>query len=480
MGEKWRAVPLRTRLVVLFVVLLGLGLTIAGATTATLLRSYLLAQADQQIATTARNLDADTLWRLSTGGEADPRMPSDYFLRLRGESGAALDVAVSWTVQEFGRPNLPEEVAEHGEGYTVGSDQPGQRWRAVTYRVTTGPGSAPESGTLTVALPLTGVDRTIAKVTAAIVISGVAIIVAGALTSWVAVRRSLRPLREIEVTAGAIAAGDLSRRVPPGSPRTEVGSLAHSLNVMLAQIEHAFAVQSASERQMRRFVSDASHELRTPLATVRGYGELYRMGAIPEDELPAAMARVESEARRMGELVTDLLQLARLDEGRPIARERVELHALLEDALADLRALDPTRSAELIAQPGAGAGAVTGDENALRQVLANVLGNVVRYTPEGSPVELVLDRAGDRVVMEVRDHGPGIDPDRAEQVFERFYRLDDSRARNSGGSGLGLAIVAAIVAAHGGTARVLPTEGGGATVRVELPAAPEQPGEAGT
>lgn len=480
MGEKWQTVPLRTRLVVLFVVLLGLGLAVAGTTTATLLRSYLLAQVDQQIATTARSIDADTLWRLRTGVETDPRMPSDYFLRLRSEGGTALDVAVSWTVQQFGHPHLPDEPFEYGEGYTVGSDQPGQRWRAVTYRVSAGTETGAESGTLTVALPLTGADRTLTKVSVAIVASGLAIIVAGALTSWFAVRRALRPLREIEVTAGAIAAGDLSQRVPPASPHTEVGSLSHSLNVMLAQIEHAFAVQAASERQMRRFVSDASHELRTPLATVRGYGELYRMGAIPEDELPAAMARVESEARRMGELVTDLLQLARLDEGRPIARDKVELRTLLTDALADLRALDPARPTSLIEQPGVGDGAVIGDENALRQVLTNVLGNVVRYTPEGSPVEFTLGRVAERVVMEVRDHGPGIDPARAEQVFERFYRLDDSRARNSGGSGLGLAIVAAIVAAHGGTVRVVPTEGGGATVRVELPAAPEPagPGEA--
>lgn len=334
---------------------------------------------------------------------------------------------------------------------------------------------APTGTTLTVALPLEGADETAYQVTRTIVVSGVLIILLGAALSWFAVERALRPLRQIEQTAGAIAAGDLSRRVPATNPRTEVGRLSLSLNTMLAQIERAFAAQAASEGRMRRFVSDASHELRTPLATVRGYGELYRMGAIPEAELPAAMARIESEATRMGGLVTDLLQLARLDEGRRLAREPVDLAVLAHDAVTDLRALDPGRTATLlplaegITSPGAMV--VLGDENALRQVLSNLTGNVVRHTPAGSPVELAVGHEGGAVVVEVRDHGPGISREHAERVFERFYRLDDSRARSSGGSGLGLAIVAALVAAHGGTARVLPTPGGGTTVRVELPAA---------
>ncbi len=470
--ERWAAVSLRGRLVLLFVLLLGLGLTVAGTTTGTLLRSYLLAQTDEQIATTARNIDVDTLERLRRG--ADAGMPSDYFLRLSFPRETR-DIAVSWTVENFGVPHLPDSVDQPGQGYTVDSSVPGARWRAVTYIVQ----DAAPGTTMTVALPLAGADETFSQLVDATVVSGLCIVLLGAALSWFAVHRALRPLRRIEHTAGAIAAGDLSQRVPMSSPRTEVGRLSESLNTMLAQIERAFAAQAASERRMRRFVSDASHELRTPLATVRGYGELYRMGAVGQDELPTAMARIESEARRMGGLVTDLLQLARLDEGRELARRPVDLTVLANDAVTDLRALDPERATTLLplTDPPAPPGATTviGDEDALRQVLANLTGNVIRHTPAGSPVEIGVGRVEDTVVVEVRDHGAGISPEHAERVFERFYRVDDSRARASGGSGLGLAIVAALVAAHGGTARVLDTPGGGTTVRVALPAAPPAP-----
>lgn len=463
------AIPILHRLVLIVVVVLGLGLTVAGATTATLLRGYLLSQTDEQIATAARNINIDTLEQLRVG--ASTTMPSDYYVRLQFPDGPAFNYAVSWTVQDFGTPDLSRTTADPGQAYTVPSDVSGQRWRAITYEVQ----DAVPGTTLTVALPLAGPDDTLGQVATAMLVSGVLIVLLGAALSGFAVHRALRPLRQIEQTAGAIAAGDLSRRVPTASPHTEVGRLSLSLNTMLAQIEQAFAAQAASEGRMRRFVSDASHELRTPLATVRGYGELYRMGAIPDAELPAAMARIEGEARRMGALVTDLLQLARLDEGRRLERRPVDLAVLAHDAVTDLRALDPQRTTTLvplgdgITRPDAMV--VTGDEDALRQVLSNLTGNAVRHTPEGTPVEVGVGRSGGEVVVEVRDHGPGISPEHAERVFERFYRLDDSRARTSGGSGLGLAIVAALVAAHGGTARVLPTPGGGATVRVTLPAA---------
>ncbi|WP_413451377.1 HAMP domain-containing sensor histidine kinase [Georgenia phoenicis] len=467
--ERLSAIPIRHRLVLIVVLVLGLGLTVAGATTATLLRGYLLEQTDEQIATAARNVNIDTLEQLRTG--ADTTLPSDYYVRLQLSDGPAFNFFVPWTVQEFGNPQLPSTTTDPGQAYTAASDVAGQRWRAVTYEVQ----DAAAGTTLTVALPLAGADQTLRQVVATMVVSGLLIVLLGAALSWLAVHRALRPLRQIEQTAGAIAAGDLSRRVPATSPHTEVGRLSLSLNTMLAQIEQAFAAQAASESRMRRFVSDASHELRTPLATVRGYGELYRMGAIPEEELPAAMARIEGEASRMGGLVTDLLQLARLDEGRRLAREPVDVAVLAHDAVTDLRALDPERTATLVpladGTSSPGAMVVTGDENALRQVLSNLTGNVVRHTSAGTPVEVAAGRLGGDVVVEVRDHGPGISPEHAERVFERFYRLDDSRARTSGGSGLGLAIVAALVAAHGGTARVLPTPGGGTTVRVTLPAA---------
>jgi two-component system OmpR family sensor kinase len=313
--------------------------------------------------------------------------------------------------------------------------------------------------------------------------SGLGIVLLGGLTAWVLVERSLRSLRSVEHTAAQIAGGDLSQRVPEAPAGTEMGSLAASLNAMLAQIERAFAAQEASEVRMRQFVSDASHELRTPVATIRGYGELYRMGALDTtDKVDDTMLRIEDAARRMGALVNDLLVLARLDEGRPVAREDVDLVALAQASVQDLHALDPTREVALVplvADAGEDDPAgripetlvVEGDSDRLRQVVTNLIGNVARHTPAGTPAEIALGaRQDDGVaVLEVRDHGPGLTEEQGRRVFERFYRADSSRTRESGGSGLGMAIVAAIVGAHGGHVEVTPTEGGGLTVRVTLP-----------
>nr|WP_284500807.1 HAMP domain-containing sensor histidine kinase [Bowdeniella massiliensis] len=300
------------------------------------------------------------------------------------------------------------------------------------------------------------------------------LVVIGGLVSWLAIRRHLNPLREIEATAGAIAAGDLSRRIRPRPPTTEVGSLAQSLNVMLAQIEQAFSDRTASEARTRQFISDASHELRTPVATIRGYAELYRMGGIPEANLPEAIGRIESEAARMGELVADLLQLARLDEGRPLHIDIIDLAALASDAAKDLAVLDTSRTVEVIALDGSAASETLAcaDPDKIRQVLANLVGNLMKHTPAGSPVEFAVGTEDERAVVEVRDHGPGVPPEEASQIFRRFYRVDTSRARTSGGSGLGLAIVAAIVEAHSGEIAVRTTDGGGLTVKLLLPRPP--------
>jgi len=310
--------------------------------------------------------------------------------------------------------------------------------------------------------------------------SGLGIVLLGGLTAWVLVERSLRSLRSVEHTAAKIAAGDLTLRVPEAPPGTEMGSLAASLNAMLTQIERAFAAQEASEVRMRQFVSDASHELRTPVATIRGYGELYRMGALDTtDKVDDTLFRIEDAARRMGALVNDLLVLARLDEGRPVAREDVDLVALARDSVQDLHALDPTREVAVVPLNAADTDGqqvpstlvVEGDGDRLRQVVTNLIGNVARHTPAGTPAEIALGmRPDDGVaVLEVRDHGPGLTEEQGRRIFERFYRADSSRTRESGGSGLGMAIVAAIVGTHGGHVEVAPTEGGGLTVRVTLP-----------
>jgi two-component system OmpR family sensor kinase len=236
---------------------------------------------------------------------------------------------------------------------------------------------------------------------------------------------------------------------------------------MLARLERAFADQEAAEDRLRRFVADASHELRTPVATIRGYAELHRRGALDEpDARDQAMRRTEAEARRMGDLVDDLLLLARLDEGRALARDPVDLGVLGVDAAADARAQAPGRPVRAETEEGV---VVDGDEARLRQVVANLVRNALVHTPEHAGVTVVARREGGRGVVEVRDEGPGISADKAARAFERFYRADPGRARDTGGSGLGLAIVRAVAAAHGGAASLASVPGEGTTVRVEIP-----------
>jgi two-component system OmpR family sensor kinase len=305
-------------------------------------------------------------------------------------------------------------------------------------------------------------------VTEMFVVGGV--LLAIGLLSWWLVRLGLRPLDRMAETAGAIAGGDLSKRVEPADDRTEVGQLGTALNTMLGRIETSFEEQRASEARLRRFVADASHELRTPLTSIRGYAELFRRGAAdrPED-LERAMRRIEDEGARMGLIVDDLLLLARLDQGRPLERRPVDLTALAGDAADDLRAADPDREVTLDAQRDV---AVEGDEPRLRQVVANLLDNARTHTPAGTPVTIRLAVEGQDAVLDVADRGPGMSDDEAARVFERFYRGDPSRSRESGGTGLGLSIAAAIVRAHGGTIGVSAAPGEGTTFRIRLPLQP--------
>ncbi|MGH2720515.1 MAG: HAMP domain-containing sensor histidine kinase, partial [Actinomycetota bacterium] len=269
-------------------------------------------------------------------------------------------------------------------------------------------------------------------------------------------------------TAGAIAAGDLSRRVEPAGGPTEAGRLGSALNRMLAQIEEAFRIRGESEEHLRRFVADASHELRTPLTSIRGYAELFRRGGLrSSEELADAMRRMEEEARRMGALVDDLLMLARLDEGRPVDRAPVRLDLLAADAVRDAQAVEPGRPVDLESEPVA----VPGDEQRLRQVLGNLLANARVHTPAGTPVHVTVRAAGGVARLEVADEGPGMAPDVARRVFERFFRSDASRTRAGGGTGLGLSIVKALAEAHGGQVHVETAPGAGARFVVELPLA---------
>ena len=378
--------------------------------------------------------------------------------------------------------------------------------------------SAPaERVILVVGTSLANIDHTVGWLRRIDLLVSVVIMIALAVVGVAIVQTSLRPLTDIEETAEAIAAGDLSRRVPDRDPRTEVGRLGRSLNTMLAQIESSFDARSRSEaaarrseERMRQFVADASHELRTPLTAMRGYAEYYRQrGGISEEpagpapepanapahngtpargspghgggqlgraDLDRIMQRVEQESARMGVLVEDMLLLARLDQQRPLERRPVDLLTLAADAVQDARIIAPDRAIDL-SVGSATAFLVLGDEVRLRQVIGNLMSNALNHTPDGTPVSVRI-LAGPRqpagsVVLEVADQGPGMSTEQAGHVFERFYRGDQARTRKAGGTGLGLAIVAALVAAHGGTVTLDTAPGQGATFRITLPLAPE-------
>ncbi|RZQ61525.1 sensor histidine kinase [Amycolatopsis suaedae] len=443
---------LRTRLVLTVLGLLSAGLVVALGATFGALQDWKGRQDDDVLSAVGRQVEATGLgdtgavWqRLAADGVVPSllqlRGPDGRLLRSSGPGGLTLPdplPAELWPDRPGG-----ERFAEPADGWLVRTSWAGQDILVV--------GARTDSS-----------DELLDRTRNVVLISGGAALLAVALLSWRLVRRELRPLAGIAEAARHVGPDELSRRVPHARPGTEVGTVATALNGMLDELQAAFHAREASEERLRRFVGDASHELRTPIATIRGHAELFRRGAAdrPED-LAKVLSRIESEAARMGVLVDELLLLARLDQGRPLRAEPVELTGLAADAVADALATAPGRDLRLEHD---GPVTVTGDADRLRQLLANLLDNVLRHTPpEASAVVRV--RAGASV--EVADTGPGIDPDEADRVFERFHR----GVHSGHGSGLGLSIVAAVAAAHGGSASVTATPGGGATVRVLLPAA---------
>ncbi|MEJ5912919.1 sensor histidine kinase [Pseudokineococcus sp. 1T1Z-3] len=476
-------VPLSTKLSVLVGVLLLGALAVTGGVTTALLRGVLVGNVDEQLL--AQAASADQLSEL-LDRQAGPEVPTDYAVVIGDADGRLVRVIAEDpdAVPAVG-VDMAEVLAHGGEPWSA-TDPGGDVWRVVSGTVELVDTSTGQttSGVVSIAYPLDQVGSAVRTVQVLLWAVALAVLVVAVLAGRVAVRRSLRPLREVEAVAAAYGAGDSSRRVADAWPGTEVGRLGSTFNVMLDRVETSLAAREASEARMRRFVADASHELRTPLATIRGFAELHRQGAVRErEQVEAAFGRIETESTRLGGLVEDLLALTRLDEQRPLRTEPVDLLVLAADAVHDLAALAPGRTTRLVGLDGAPAPApapVVGDDARLRQVLTNLVGNAVRHTPDGSPLEVgvgVRRHAGGAwATWQVVDHGAGIAPEDAERVFERFYRADVSRTRGAGGgSGLGLAIVAAIVAAHGGAVRVVPTPGGGATVEVAVPAA-ESPG----
>ena len=454
---------LRTRLVLALVALTLVGLTVAGFVTYRQQQRFLMRRVDQQL-NYARTPMFDSL----RTGRAQPCEGCTFgtYGELRDDSGYLIpgaDASVVEGERSLVAPQLPTQLSSLDQRY-FDAHAPHS---GTHYRVLVTPLDGPFHGALIVAIPLTDVDQTLHHLLFIELLVAGCVLGALAILAWLVVQMGLRPLQKMGETAGAIAAGDLSRRVQPADEYTEVGRLGLALNSMLGQIEQAFAERTASEARLRRFVADASHELRTPLTSIRGYAELFRRGANARpDDLAKAMQRIEEAAARMGVLVEDLLLLARLDQGRPLEYESVDLTRVAGAAVDDLRVTSPDRIVQFESN---GAVVVNGDEHRLRQVLANLLENARNHTPPSTPIEVKVGVEGDDALIEVRDEGPGMSEEDAARAFERFYRADPSRARESGGAGLGLAIVSAITEAHGGSAEVVTAPGEGATFRIRIP-----------
>jgi two-component system OmpR family sensor kinase len=465
---------LRARLTAVLLIVAAAGLlTLAGVTYARQ-RSFLLERVDVQLASAGPAMEHqlhDGGHDLQPRGDGGPQagdvnLPPGTYGERRNAAGAVIGApfVVTYGQAEPSPPALPARLPLDRSITVSSKDGQGAR-----YRVRAMP-ERDMGGTIVVAVPLAEADKTLDQllVVEALVIAGV--LLALGIVSALLVRLGLRPLDRMGTTAGIIAGGELSRRVSPATPRTEVGRLGLALNAMLERLEEAFAKRQESEDRLRRFLSDASHELRTPLASIRGYAELFRMGAARDPgDVQKAMRRIEDEAARMGVLVDDLLALARLDELRDPVRGPVDLAAMARDAAADARATAPDRA---IAVDATGDASVLADPHQIRQVLANLLRNAVVHTPAGTAIEIGVERVGTDVRIDVRDHGPGLPTDDPDALFDRFWRAEGGRERGKAGAGLGLAIVAGIVEAHHGRVHAENAAGGGARFTVHLPARP--------
>ena len=465
---------LRARLLVGVLALSALAMAVVGVVVWRVLDHYLIQQVDDSL-----TRDSAAMVRAVVGGQVPPGVRSEadrafqrnrYYVALRSDTGQVVFQTPGplQGTEYLAPPDLtdvtttPTSPDSWFETVSATSGSP-------TYRARVTP--LQQGGTVVVATPITDVEATLSHlVTIEVIASGIVLLALTVLVIWV-VRRGLRPLEDVVTAADGVAAGDLSHRVPVSNPNTEVGHLGVAFNTMVDRIEESFAERDESEDRLRRFVADASHELRTPLTSIRGYAELFRQGAVDEpQQLSLAMRRIEDEAARMGVLVDDLLLLARLDHGRILERDPVDLSRLVDDAVADACAVEPDRPIN-VERPD-GPVVVPGDDVRLHQVVANLLANARVHTPPGTPVTVRLALENGDAVVAVADQGPGMTPDAVSHAFERFYRAEPSRSRQHGGAGLGLAIVEAVVSAHGGSVDVASEPGHGATFSVRLPVHP--------
>ncbi|MBM7776579.1 two-component system OmpR family sensor kinase [Actinokineospora baliensis] len=464
-GEAFGRLPLRVYLVLVVVVLAAAGLLGTWAIGAQVMQNYLLGQIDSRL----DRMSGLAQRQLITGVDPSrsnrgPAWAQWEVVLVRHPDGQVIDVGPRRDSDV--RPALPAfGSVDPGSYLTVDSEgDASPRWRVLVRPL--------GEDEVVVATSQADVDTAVDDLRRTFLLISLGALVLLAATGYALVRGGLRPLEEVEGTAEAIAAGDLSRRVPVRRPGSEVGRLAVSLNGMLGQIEQAFHARARSEEaarisegRMRRFVADASHELRTPLTSIRGYAELYRQGAAAD--VGEVMSRIEGQAERMSALVADLLLLASLDRQRPLELAPVDLTVIAVDAVHDARVVSPDRSIALKLDIGDEEAVVLGDTQRLRQVASNLVSNALRHT--AGAVEVRVRLTGRTAMFEVADEGPGMTPEQAERVFERFYRADPSRTQESGGTGLGLAIVDALVFAHGGSIAVQSTPAAGTTFSVALP-----------
>ena len=491
MQQWWESTSLRTKITGVTVIVITLGLFGIGVGTMTTVQQYLLDEVDRKIDEVAAGLSpsltTSDFASFDTTGQTGSR--SSYFLAAVSEDGEVLASNLEPDNSEY-QPDVggitQSFILNNAPNFTVQSLDGNTEWRLHAYslRIIHEANMTQEDATLIIGVDLEESKQTVGRFATIFLLFGLAAVLLSAILTRFLVTTTFRPLREVEMTAARFAGGDFSQRLGGAAPNTEVGRLTRSLNTMLSRIDRAFADRADTIEQMRRFIGDASHELRTPLVSVRGYAELYRMGALTKKaEVAQAMERIEKEAERMTTLVTDLLELARLDEAKPMELEPVNLVNLAHDQAMDAQASAPGRTVtlwhegELVHDPTAIPPiTLSAEENKIRQVLANLLQNALRFSPDDTPIEVIVERETNpaRGVISVVDHGEGIPLQLRDKIFQRLFRADTSRARETGGSGLGLAIVDTIVKRHKGTIRVEETPGGGATFRVSLPLVPNQ------
>jgi two-component system OmpR family sensor kinase len=461
---------LRGRLLIGVISLVVVGLLLSDVVTYLTMQNFLLTRLDDQL-NNGRAVARGVLGGQGPRGGGSDQFPIGTVVELYSPDGTRIGLPLHYDFPSSTSNALP--VLPHPFP-TATEKTPAMLTLAGTggvtrYRAAIWPEDSLQGNIVVLAIPMDDVLSTLSRLLQMEVLISLGVVAATAIIALLIIRIGLRPLAKMGRVAQDIAAGDLSRRVEPATPKTEIGRLGLALNAMLGQIEAAFAERTASNSRLRRFVADASHELRTPLTSIRGYSEMLRRGA---EESPAdadlARRRIEEESIRMTGLVDDMLVLARLDQGRPLEQEPVDLQAIASDAVADARAVAPNRDIKL---SSSGRVVVNGDDTRLRQVVGNLVRNALVHTPSQTTIDVSLSTEDSVAKLSVADHGPGIPAEDVDRIFESFYRADPSRSRDSGGSGLGLSIVSAVVTAHGGHVIVRETEGGGATFEVELPLA---------